>query len=183
MVWQCVRHGEDLSSLCSGAGPSAATESTRLAAGESPSIFRRRPDRSTRSEDDRRTDEREERGYPPYHPRMTSKLLVYGYYVGVFSSRKLGKRLTEDVASRVLAAGNVPDFRSLTEFRRIHLEALEGLFEQVLRLALEMRAMQLRRVAIDGTKVKANASNTRRSATGGCKRSNNGCWTSCRTKS
>ncbi len=114
---------------------------------------------------------------------MTSKLLVYGYYVGVFSSRKLGERLTEDVASRVLAAGNVPDFRTLTEFRRIHLEALEGLFEQVLRLALEMGAMQLRRVAIDGTKVKANASNTRRSATGGCKRSNNGCWTSCRTKS
>ena len=102
--------------------------------------------------------EREDRGYPPYHPRMMTKLLVYGYCVGVFSSRKLEKRLTEDVAFRVLAAGNTPDFRTISEFRRIHLEALEGLFEQVLRLALEMGAMQLGRVAIDGSKLKANAS-------------------------
>ena len=102
--------------------------------------------------------EREDRGYPPYHPRLMTKLLVYGYCVGVFSSRKLEKRLTEDVAFRVLAAGNTPDFRTISEFRRIHLEALEGLFEQVLRLALEMGAMQLGRVAIDGSKLKANAS-------------------------
>src|ERR1039458_10143413 len=72
--------------------------------------------------------EREDRGYPPYHPRMMTKLLVYGYCVGVFSSRRLEKRLTEDVAFRVLAAGNTPNFRTLSEFRRIHLEALEGLF-------------------------------------------------------
>jgi transposase len=102
--------------------------------------------------------EKEERGYPPYHPRMMTKLLVYGYCVGVFSSRKLEKRLVEDVAFRVLAAGNEPDFRTISEFRRIHLKALEGLFEQVLRLAIELGAMQLGRVAIDGSKVKANAS-------------------------
>src|ERR1017187_9571515 len=102
--------------------------------------------------------EKELRGQPPYHPRMMTKLLVYGYCVGVFSSRRLEKRLTEDVAFRVLAAGNTPNFRTLSEFRRIHLEALEGLFEQVLRLALEMGAMQLGRVAIDGSKLKANAS-------------------------
>lgn len=102
--------------------------------------------------------EREERGYPPYHPRMMTKVLVYGYCVGVFSSRKLEKRLLEDVAFRVLAAGNEPDFRTISEFRRIHLKALEGLFEQVLSLALKLGAMKLGRVAIDGSKVKANAS-------------------------
>ena len=102
--------------------------------------------------------EREQRGYPPYHPRMMTKVLVYGYCVGVFSSRKLERRLLEDVGFRVLAAGNEPDFRTISEFRRIHLKALEGLFEQVLRLALELGAMKLGRVAIDGTKIKANAS-------------------------
>lgn len=102
--------------------------------------------------------EREERGYPPYHPRMMTKLLVYGYCVGVFSSRKLEKRAVEDIGFRVLAAGNEPDFRTVSEFRRIHLKSLEGLFEQVLRLALRLGAMKLGRVAIDGSKVKANAS-------------------------
>jgi len=102
--------------------------------------------------------EREQRGYPPYHPRMMTKLLVYGYCVGAFSSRKLEQRLVEDVAFRVLAAGNQPDFRTISEFRRIHLKRLEGLFEQVLRLALKLGAMKLGRVAIDGSKVKANAS-------------------------
>jgi transposase len=102
--------------------------------------------------------EREERGYPPYHPRMMTKVLVYGYCVGVFSSRRLEKRLSEDIAFRVLAAGNEPDFRTISEFRRIHLKALEGLFVQVLQLALKLGAMKLGRVAIDGTKIKANAS-------------------------
>jgi transposase len=102
--------------------------------------------------------EQEERGYPPYHPRMMTKILVYGYCVGVFSSRRLGKRLQEDVAFRMLAAGNEPDFRTISDFRKIHLEALEGLFRQVLRMALELGAMKLGRVAIDGSKVKGNAS-------------------------
>ena len=102
--------------------------------------------------------EREERGYPPYHLRMMTKVLVYGYCVGVFSSRRLEKRLSEDMAFRVLAAGNEPDFRTISEFRRIHLKALEGLFVQVLQLALKLGAMKLGRVAIDGTKIKANAS-------------------------
>jgi transposase len=102
--------------------------------------------------------EQEERGYPPYHPRMMTKLLVYGYCVGVFSSRRLQKRLREDVAFRVLAAGNEPDFRTISDFRRLHLRALEGLFQQVLRMALELGAMKLGRIAIDGSKLKANAS-------------------------
>ena len=78
---------------------------------------------------------------------MMTKVLVYGYCVGVFSSRRLGQRLQEDVAFRVLAAGNEPDFRTISDFRRIHLEALEGLFQQVLRMALELGAMKLGRVA------------------------------------
>jgi transposase len=102
--------------------------------------------------------EREERGYPPYHPRMMTKVLVYGYCAGVFSSRRLEQRLIEDVAFRILAAGNEPDFRTISEFRRIHLKALEGLFVQVLELALQLGAMKLGRVAIDGSKIKANAS-------------------------
>lgn len=102
--------------------------------------------------------EAEERGYPPYHPVMLTKVLVYAYCVGVFSSRKIEHRLTRDVAFRVLAAGNEPDFRTIADFRKRHLTALEGLFTQVLRLAREAGALQLGRVAIDGSKIKANAS-------------------------
>ena len=102
--------------------------------------------------------EEEDRGQPPYHPRMMTKILVYGYCVGVFSSRRIQKRLTEDVAFRVLAAGNQPDFRTISDFRKLHLKALEELFQQVLRLVLEVGALKLGRVALDGSKVKANAS-------------------------
>src|ERR1700674_2338890 len=102
--------------------------------------------------------EGEERGQPPYHPRMMTKILVYGYCVGVFSSRRIQKRLVEDVAFRVLAAGNQPDFRTIADFRKLHLKALEELFQQMLRLTLETGTMKLGRVALDGSKVKANAS-------------------------
>jgi transposase len=102
--------------------------------------------------------EGEERGQPPYHPRMMTKILVYGYCVGVFSSRRIQKRLVEDVAFRVLAAGNQPDFRTIADFRKLHLKALEELFQQMLRLTLETGTMKLGRVALDGSKVKGNAS-------------------------
>ena len=102
--------------------------------------------------------EAEERGYPPYHPRMMTKILLYGYCVGVFSSRKIQKRVVEDVAFRVLAAENQPDFRTISEFRRIHLKALKDLFQQMLRITLATGTMKLGRVALDGSKVKANAS-------------------------
>lgn len=102
--------------------------------------------------------EQEERGQPPYHPVMMTKLLVYGYCVGVYSSRRIQKRLVEDVAFRVLAAGNQPDFRTISDFRKIHLAALERLFDQVVQMALEAGAMKLGRVALDGSKIKANAS-------------------------
>jgi len=102
--------------------------------------------------------EKDDRGQPPYHPRMMTKVLVYAYCVGVFSSRKIQKRLVEDVAFRVLAAGNQPDYRTISDFRKQHLEALRDLFEQVLKLALTAGAIKLGRVALDGSKIKANAS-------------------------
>ena len=100
----------------------------------------------------------EKRGQPPYNPVLMTKLLVYGYCTGVFSSRRLEKRIQEDIPFKVLAAGNEPDFRTISDFRKIHLVALEGLFEQVLELALESGSVKLGRVSLDGTKIKANAS-------------------------
>jgi len=105
--------------------------------------------------------EEEDRGQPPYHPRMMTKILLYGYCVGVYSSRRIQKHLVEDVAFRVLAAGNQPDFRTIADFRKLHLRALEELFQQVLRLVLEVGALKLGRVALDGSKVRANASKHR----------------------
>jgi transposase len=102
--------------------------------------------------------EDEDRGYPPYHPVMMTKVLVYAYCVGVFSSRRIQRRLLEDVAFRVLAAGNAPDFRTIADFRKTHLSALRAFFEQVLRLARELGAPRVGRVALDSSKVKANAS-------------------------
>jgi transposase len=100
----------------------------------------------------------EKRGQPPYDPQMMTKVLVYGYCVGVFSSRRIEKRLVEDIAFRILAAGNQPNFRTISDFRKIHLKTLAGMFEQVLKIALEAGAVKLGRVALDGTKMKANAS-------------------------
>ena len=71
--------------------------------------------------------QREGRGGPPYHPRMLVKVLLYGYCIGVASSRRIARRLHEDIAFRVLAASNTPDFRTISDFRRNHLEALSGL--------------------------------------------------------
>ena len=102
--------------------------------------------------------EAEERGYPPYHPVMMVKVLFYAYCIGVYSSRKTMRRLHEDVAFRVISGNNQPDFRTICEFRRRHLPALEDLFTQVLRLCMEANLVRLGHVSIDGTKVKANAS-------------------------
>jgi transposase len=102
--------------------------------------------------------EKEERGQPPYHPRMMTKVLLYGYCVGVFSSRRIERKLTEDVGFRILAAGNEPDFRTISDFRKLHLAALQGLFDQMLQIALRAGTMKLGQVMLDGSKVKANAS-------------------------
>ena len=102
--------------------------------------------------------EGEERGGPPYYPRMLVKVLLYGYCTGVASSRRIARRLHEDIAFRVPAANNTPDFRTISDFRRDHLEALSGLFVQVLELCRRAGLVKLGHVALDGTKVKVNAS-------------------------
>ena len=102
--------------------------------------------------------EAERRGGPPYHPRMMVKVLLYAYCVGVPSSRRIATRLHEDIAFRVLAANNTPDFRTISDFRKDHLEALSGLFLQVLLLCQQTGLVKLGHVALDGTKVQANAS-------------------------
>ena len=102
--------------------------------------------------------ERELRGYPPHHPLMMVALLLYGYCVGVPSSRKIERKTHEDVAFRVIAGGEHPDHTRLSEFRRIHLDALADLFVQVLKLCQKAGLVKLGAVALDGTKVKANAS-------------------------
>jgi transposase len=94
----------------------------------------------------------------PFHPAMMVKVLVYGYATGVFSSRKLARKLHEDVALRVLAAGNYPAHRTLCDFRAFHLKELSDLFVQVVKLAKECGLVKLGTVSVDGTKIKANAS-------------------------
>lgn len=94
----------------------------------------------------------------PFEPRMMVKVLLYGYASGTFSSRKLAKRIEEDVAFRMLAGGNFPSHRTIADFRRLNLEAFQDVFVQVVRLAQEAGLVRMGTVATDGTKVKANAS-------------------------
>jgi transposase len=98
------------------------------------------------------------RGRPPYHPLMMVKLLVYGYCTGRVSSRKIEKATYEDVAFRVLACNQHPDHDSIAEFRKQHLEELAKLFAQVLRMCEQAGMVKLGQVAIDGSKLRANAS-------------------------
>ena len=100
----------------------------------------------------------EKRGYPPYDPRLMPRLLIYGYTTGVRSSRAIERTCTDDVAFRFLAAGQEPDFRSISRFRRRHLDALVDLFTQSLHLAQKLGTVKMGRVALDGTKLEANAS-------------------------
>lgn len=94
----------------------------------------------------------------PFHPAMMVKVLVYAYATGTFSSRKIARKLHEDVAYRVLAADNFPAHRTIREFRALHLDEFTELFTQVVRLAREMGLVKLGTIAVDGTKIKANAS-------------------------
>ncbi|MGH7449288.1 MAG: IS1182 family transposase [Longimicrobiales bacterium] len=100
----------------------------------------------------------EERGYPPFHPLLMVRLWLYAYMRGIRSSRKVARATREDVGFRVLCAGNEPDFRTLSDFRKRHIDAIEDLFLQVLKLCQEAGLAKLGHVAVDGTKVRANAS-------------------------
>jgi len=94
----------------------------------------------------------------PYDPAMLVKVLVYGYATGVFSSRKMARKLFEDIAFRLLGAGNFPTHRTICDFRLRHLPELKELFVQVAVLARELGMVKLGTIALDGTKIKANAS-------------------------
>ena len=94
----------------------------------------------------------------PYEPLMMVKVLIYAYATGVFSSRAIARKLEEDVAFRVLGAGNFPQHRTICEFRRRHLEDFERLFVEVVRVAREMGVVRFGTLSVDGTKVRANAS-------------------------
>ena len=94
----------------------------------------------------------------PFDPRMMVKILLYGYATGTFSSRKVAKKLHEDVAFRFLSGENFPAHRTISDFRKQHLAAFQKLFVQVVRIAREVGLVTLGTVAIDGTKVKASAS-------------------------
>jgi transposase len=97
-------------------------------------------------------------GQPPFHPRVMVALLLYAYCLGRTSSRKIARLCERDLGCRIVSADQQPNFRTISEFRRIHLKALNGLFVQVLHLAREAGLVKLGHVALDGTKVKANAS-------------------------
>jgi transposase len=94
----------------------------------------------------------------PFHPAMMVKVMVYAYASGIFSSRKIARKLHEDIAFRVLGAGNFPAHRTIRDFRALHLAEFTELFTQVVRLAREMGLVKLGTIAVDGTKIKANAS-------------------------
>jgi transposase len=98
------------------------------------------------------------RGSAAHHPSVLLGLLVYGYATGVFSSRKIERASYDSVAFRYLAANTHPDHATLAHFRKTHLTELEDLFVQVLQLAQSMKLVKLGHIALDGTKVKANAS-------------------------
>ena len=102
--------------------------------------------------------ERELRGQPPFHPRMMVALLLYCYATGTRSSRRIMRRCHVDVACRVIVGEDIPDFRTISDFRKIHLARLEALFVEVLKLCALAGLAKVGTIALDGTKVKANAS-------------------------
>jgi transposase len=97
-------------------------------------------------------------GQPPFDPRMMTALLLHGYASGVYSSRRIARAAVERADFMMIAAGDPPDFRTISEFRRRHLKGLADLFMQVLKLAAKAGLVKLGHVALDGTKIKANAS-------------------------
>ena len=102
--------------------------------------------------------EKEERGYPPYNPVMMTALLLYAYCQGVYSSRRIARGCEERMDFMAVTGLNRPDFRTVSDFRKRHLQALQGLFVQVLQLCQRAGLVKLGHVSLDGTKLKANAS-------------------------
>ena len=105
-----------------------------------------------------RDEESDPRGIQTFHRAMMLKILVYAYATGTFSSRRIAKKIEEDVAFRVLSAGNFPQHRTICDFRKEYLKEFIALFVQVVQIAKASGLIKLGRIAIDGTKIKANAS-------------------------
>jgi transposase len=101
---------------------------------------------------------RSELGQPPFDPRLMTALLLHGYASGVYSSRRIAKASVERADFMMIVAGDPPDFRTISDFRKRHLKALAGLFVQVLKVAEKAGLVKLGHVAVDGTKIRANAS-------------------------
>jgi transposase len=99
----------------------------------------------------------EERGYPPFHPAMMTAVLLYGYCQGIYSSRRIARACRQRVDFMALTSMQKPDFRTINRFRQRHLKALGGLFGQVLRLCQKAGLVKLGHVAVDGTRISANA--------------------------
>ena len=97
-------------------------------------------------------------GNLPYHPAMMLKVLIYAYATGVFSSRRIARQIEENIAFRLLAAGNMPDHRTVCRFREQHLAAFERLFVQVVQIARDTGLVRMGTLAVDGSKIRANAS-------------------------
>ena len=104
------------------------------------------------------TYEQQERGYPPYHPRMMVALLLYSYCRGIFSSRKIMQACQERISFRVIVGDDLPNFRTISDFPKRHLKALQALFVQVLRVCQEAGLVKLDAIALDGAKIKATLS-------------------------
>ncbi len=102
--------------------------------------------------------EQENRGFPPFHPRMMVALLLYSYCRGIFSSRKIMQACEERFTFRVIAGDDIPNWRTISDFRKLHIKELQQLFVQVLQLCQEAGLVKLGHIALDGTKIKANAS-------------------------
>ena len=100
----------------------------------------------------------EERGYPPFHPIMMTALLLYSYSQGIYSSRRMARACKQRVDYLALTGMQKPDHRTVNLFRQRHLKALGGLFGQVLRLCDKAGLVKLGHVALDGTRIQANAS-------------------------
>jgi transposase len=97
-------------------------------------------------------------GQPPFDPRLMTALILHGYASGIYASRRIAKAAVERADFMMIVAGDPPDFRTVSEFRRRHLKGLAALFVQVLQLAEAAGLVRLGHVALDGTKIKANAS-------------------------
>ena len=112
----------------------------------------------------------EERGFPPMHPRMMTALLLYSYCQGIYSSRRIARACRQRVDYMALTGMQKPDFRTVSLFRQRHLKALENLFKQVLRLCEKAGLVKLGHVALDGTRIRANASKHKAMSYGGMKK-------------